>query len=394
MTGSKKFALIVILASSTLTVMAGSILAPGLNMMREGLGVAPSSVGLVITAHGLFMALFSPLMGIIIDRKGLRRMLIVSLFAYGITGGSGLLIDSYWFLLISRAFFGITVAGVYSAINVYILNAYEGADRDKVMGWRGSAQSFGGITWPLVGGFLAGFSWQFPFAVYMFAIPFGLAAAAGVPEPRIKKKTETESDTGTSVLGVIRENPVILTIYGLTFSVHFLLYVIVIYLPQKLETFGTTSTFIIGLYFTAMAGASAVISFMYGKIRKRFSYRAIAMTATVIWVVVFTSISRATGSGVVAVLIVLLGTGQGLMFPTVMVWIGDVIPPSFRGRVSSYLGTFGYIGQFLSPILFAPVMIMLGLNGVFLTGAGIGAAWFLLLLVGFRKGGGRRAAKS
>ncbi|MGW8188367.1 MAG: hypothetical protein ACWGNK_13905, partial [Desulfobacterales bacterium] len=63
---SKKFSLGVILASATLTIMAGSIIAPVLNLMRDGLGVAPSSVGLIITTHGLFMALFSPLMGSVI----------------------------------------------------------------------------------------------------------------------------------------------------------------------------------------------------------------------------------------------------------------------------------------------------------------------------------------
>jgi MFS transporter, ACDE family, multidrug resistance protein len=72
-TGSKNFSLSVILSSATLTIMAGSIIAPVLNLMRDGLGVTSSSVGLIITTHGLFMALFSPLMGSIIDRKGARR---------------------------------------------------------------------------------------------------------------------------------------------------------------------------------------------------------------------------------------------------------------------------------------------------------------------------------
>jgi hypothetical protein len=41
-----------------------------------------------------------------------------------------------------------------------------------------------------------------------------------------------------------------------------------------------------------------------------------------------------------------------------MVWIGEIVPPAFRGRFSSYLGTAGFIGQFLSPILFAPVFML------------------------------------
>ena len=83
--------------------------------------------------------------------------------------------------------------------------------------------------------------------------------------------------------------------------------------------------------------------------------------------------------------IALFGVSQGLILPTVMVWIGDVVPPSFRGRFSSYLGTFGFIGQFLAPILFAPVLIMAGLKGVFMVGAGIGTTLFFLFFFGFNK---------
>jgi len=119
---SKKFSLDVIFASATLTIMSGSIIAPVLNLMRNGLGVAPSSVGLIITTHGLFMAQFSPLMGSIIDRKGARRPYIAALLCYGLAGGSGLLINSFWVLLVSRACLGIALAGIFAGINVLILN--------------------------------------------------------------------------------------------------------------------------------------------------------------------------------------------------------------------------------------------------------------------------------
>ena len=82
---------------------------------------------------------------------------------------------------------------------------------------------------------------------------------------------------------------------------------------------------------------------------------------------------------------VLFGIGQGMVFPAVMVWVGEIVPISFRGRIISYLITFGVIGQFLSPVLFAPVVLLLGFNGVFLVAGGICAVVFLLFLVGMRK---------
>jgi MFS family permease len=393
MTRAERLSLGVVLTSATLTIMAGSIIAPVLNVMRDGLGVAPSSVGLIITTHGLFMAFFSPLMGSVIDRKGARRPYIYALIGYGLAGGSGLLINSYWVLLVSRACLGIALAGIFTAINVLILNMYQGSERDRVMGWRGSAQSFGGVIWPLIGGALGGFSWHLPFAVYTLAIPIGLLAMAVVPEPTTHQRKGPPSDNGTSVFTVFRQNPVLLIIYGLMFFANVLLYVIVIFLPQLLETFGISSTFRIGLFLTAMTGAAGATAFIYGKIRSRFSRPAIVMTAVVIWSAAFTIISQASDYRFIAVSIALFGVSQGLILPTVMVWIGDVVPLSFRGRFSAYLGTFGFIGQFLSPILFAPILIMVGLPGVFLVGAGIGVTWFFLLFFGLRNVNGMNSQR-
>ena len=378
---SNKLSLGIIFASATLTVMAGSIIAPALNLMRDGLRVAPSSVGLIITTHGLFMALFSPLMGSIIDRKGVRRTYIAALFLYGLAGGAGLLIDSFWVLLVSRACLGIGLAGVFSGINVLILNMYDGIERDRVMGWRGSAQSMGGIIWPLIGGALGTVSWRLPFAVYMVAIPIGLLAIAAVPEPIIQHRDGPDSQSGMSVWTIFRKTPVLLIIYGLMFFTNLLLYALVIFLPQLLEGFGISSTFRISQFITTMTAAGGVTAFVYGKIRSRFSYHVIATMAVALWILAFAIISQASGSGIIAISVALFGVSQGLILPTVMVWVGAVVPPAFRGRFSAYLGTSGYIGQFLSPIVFAPVFMLLNFKGVFLTSAGVGAVWFVLLLV-------------
>ena len=385
MSVSKQFSLGVIFASATLTIMAGSIIAPVLNLMRDGLGLAPSSVGLIITTHGLFMALFSPLMGSLVDRRGARRPYIVALICYGLAGGSGLLINSFRVLLFSRACLGIALAGIFTCINVVILNMYDGIERDRVMGWRGSAQSFGGVIWPLIGGTLGGFSWHLPFAVYMLAIPIGLFAIVAVPESAIQHQSRPESNASKSVFRVFRESSVLLVIYGLMFFGNILLYAIVIFLPQLLESLGISSTFRIGLFITAMTGSAGVTAFVYGKIRSRFAYRVIVTTGVALWTVAFTIISQAPDSRTIAMGVALFGVSQGLIMPTVMVWIGEAVPPYFRGRFSSYLGTFGFVGQFLSPILFAPVFMVVGLRGVFLVGAGVGATWFLVLLFGLRR---------
>ena len=377
---SDRPALAVILASATLTIMAGSVIAPVLNIMREGLGAAPSSVGVIITTHGLFMALASPLMGSLIDRVGARGPYIASLVAYGIAGGSGLFIGSFWVLLVSRAFLGIALAGVFTAINVLILDMYEGPERNRYMGWRGTAQSLGGVIWPVLGGALGAVSWHMPFGVYTLAIPIGIAAAAAIP-PTPPHPTKAAGERADSVLRIFCESSLLWLIYGLMFTGSVLLYVIVIFMPQLLETFGITSTLRIGLFITAMTASAGAVSFIYGHIRSRFAYRWIVLMSVALWTAAFGSLSLARGSSAVIISVALFGVSQGLVMPTVMVWIGDVVPSSYRGRFSSYLGTFGFIGQFLSPILFAPVLLSVGLRGVFTAGAAVSAAWLVLVLL-------------
>ena len=381
MTEKGRASLAVILASATLTIMAGSVIAPVLNPMREGLGVAHSSVGIIITTHGLFMALFSPLMGSLIDRKGARGTFVISLIAYGLAGGSGLLIDSFWVLLISRALLGIALAGVFTAINVLILDMYEGPERNRVMGWRGSAQSLGGVIWPVLGGALGAISWHLPFTVYTLAIPIGVMAAVTIPASMVHVEKTSGVDNEHSIWRIFTGNSVLWLIYGLMFTGSVLLYVVVIFLPQLLETFGIISTLRIGLFLTAMTASAGAVSLVYGRIRSRLSYRWIVLLSVTIWTVAFLSLSLATGSNAVIFSVALFGVSQGLIMPTVMVWIGDAVPASYRGRFSSYLGTFGFMGQFLSPILFAPVLILGGLKGVFITGAAIGAVWLGLVLL-------------
>lgn len=362
----KRFTLWIILASGTLTVMAGTIIAPVLNLLRDGLGVDPVSAGLIITTHALFMALSSPLIGNLIDRVGAKKPFVFGLVLYGLAGGSGLFITSYWVLIVSRAILGIAIAAITTSIVVTILNLYKGVERNKIMGWRESAVSFGGMIWPLIGGFLGGFSWHFPFAVYFLGIPLGFFAFITMPETH-REKTQ---DTG-SVLKVFRINPVLFAIYGLLFLTMILLYTIVVFLPQLLETMGISNPFYISLFLAVGALSAGLTSLMYGKIKSRLSYKMIALIALSLWTVGFTAISQASSSVIIAASVALFGVGQGMVIPATMVWAGETVAISFRGRIISYLIAFAFIGQFSSTIIFGPVSLSLGLNGIFLMAGGI-----------------------
>ncbi len=376
----KNATLWIILVSATLTVMAGAIIGPVLNLMRDGVGVGPALAGLIITTHGLFIALFSPIMGVAIDRLGPKKVFVVGLIVYGFAGGSGLVINDFLALLVSRAFLGIAVAAFYNAITVLIYNLYEGNARNNVMGWRGSTNSLSALIWPLIGGALGGLSWHLPFSIYLLGIPLGLLALITVPRSAIGKIEEID----VSLVEMLKEKPVFLIIYGLMFLTNVMLYAIVVYLPQLLEIYEVTEPIFISVFLAAAALTAASVAFFYAKIRSRISYRKIIVLTFLSWSAGFTMIFQFSYLPLIWIGAAIYGVGQGLMLPTVMVWLGDITPPSYRGRMSSYLGTFGFVGQFVSPILFAP-FIDYGLSTVFLVAALFSISVLVLSILLVRK---------
>ncbi|WP_233263357.1 MFS transporter [Halorhabdus sp. CUG00001] len=374
-------ALWVIVASGTLTVMAGAILGPVVNQIQSGLGVSQSLAGLIITTHGLFIVLTSPIAGVLIDRYGPRKPYILGLIVYAVAGGAGLVVTSFPVLLVTRAALGVAVAFVYTGVTVLIYNLYEGRRKDRAMGLRASANSVGASVWPLVGGILGTLSWQVPFGVYLIGLPLGVLAFLFVPEPAMAS-TSSETDESSSSLGalvdVITGTPLLVFVYLLYFLANVLLYSIIVFYPGVLETFGIESSFQISLYLSAMGIAGGVSAALYDRVRQRFSYGQLARIALVLWTIGFAIVPIAESPLVAILPVVLFGLGQGLVFPTAMLWVEELVPPDRKGQFSSYIAMFGYVGQFLSPVLFGPVAAGFGVAAVFGVAAGVVAT----LLVG------------
>jgi MFS family permease len=369
---SPNHALWVIIVSGTLTVMAGAILGPVVNGIANGLGVSGSQAGLILTTHGVFVVLTSPIAGSLTDRYGPRRPYVLGLVLYALSGGAGLIVTSFPVLLVSRALLGVAVAFVYTTTTVLIYNLFTGDRMDRAMGLRGSANSVGAAVWPLAGGLLGTISWHLPFGVYLVALPLGVLAYLTVPEPAMESDQGSEGSSASGVrglVGVFVRTPLLFLVYGLYFATNALLYAIMIYYPQLLSGFGVSSSFIISLYLAALGLAGGVNAYFYGQIRQWLSYRQLTLTALSLWVVSFGVAGIASTRYLAVVPVLLFGLGQGLVFPTVMLWVEELVPTDRQGQFSSYIAMAGYIGQFLSPVLFGVVAGPFGTQSVFVVAA-------------------------
>jgi len=365
--------------------MAGAILGPIVPQIQRELGVSGTAAGLIITTHGGVIVLASPLMGSVIDRVGPRRPFVGGLLVYGIGGGAGLVVDAYLPLLASRVVLGIGTAAVYTSVTVLIYQLYEGQAMERALGYRSSANSAGAAVWPLVGGAVGTLAWNFPFGVYLVALPLGLLAAVTIPETRAEngeapgdaaESTPSLRERLAATLAVFRRRRALLFVYLLYFGANAFLYVIVVFYPQFLPEVGVSSSFAISLYLAANGAAGGLSAVVYDRLVRRVDRSALVLAAFGLWLVGFglaTVVDTAVGA---IVPVVLFGLGVGLVFPSAFAWVEAFAPADRQGQFSSYIASFGYTGQFLSPVVFGPLVPLVGVRGVFGTAgavAGIGA---------------------
>ncbi|SNR36311.1 Predicted arabinose efflux permease, MFS family [Haloechinothrix alba] len=371
-------ALAVLLLASTLGVMAGAIVMPVLEVIRNDLDVDGTAAGLVITAHGLAIALFSPLIGRAIDRWGVRLPMAAGLVLYGLAGGAGTVLTSYPLLIASRLMLGVGAAAVFSGTTVAMLTLYRDGERDRVMGWRTTATTLGGLVWPLLGGALGGLSWHATFAIYLIGIPLGVATLVTLPDEAAGQDRQAQPEGGA--VRMLRRYPALLAWYGLMLTTGLLMYSLAVFIPQRLAELGVHEPLRVSLFMVAMSIAAGVVGLAYGRLRARLDYAAMLRITAACWVAAFGVLGTVGVPAILLVAAALFGFANGLLLPTITVLIGETPPAEQRGRATSLSATAMFIGQFASPLLFGPLMGAVSISTGYLVAAGLSSLILVLLL--------------
>ena len=169
--GRKRLRVITILLTSSVTFMA-SVVAPGLPAIYEEFSHVPEAellTRLVLTIPMLFIALAGPFVGIVIDIYGRRNTLILSTIGFGISGLSGLILESLMSILIGRAFLGIFLVAILTSVTALIGDYYSGNQRNRIAGLQAAFIAFGTLTYTIIAGFLTEIHWRAGFAIFAVA---------------------------------------------------------------------------------------------------------------------------------------------------------------------------------------------------------------------------------
>ncbi|MFQ6004816.1 MAG: MFS transporter [Woeseia sp.] len=307
---------------------------------------------ILLSIPALFIILGAPLVGWLSDNIGRKGLLNGSLLIFGISGASGYFADSFFFMFIGRAVLGLSIAGIKTATVAMVGDCYEGPERNRVIGWQGSAMKIGGVVFMLLGGFLANFNWQVPFLGYMLAfviLPSGLIALSeSLPSAQATRAPEAGEG--------VPEIPFWPSAYVFVsaFLASGLFFITPVQLPFYLRNAFTASPFEMGGAIALGNTVGALISLVYHRFKQHMNFVAIYSFVFLSMAVGYFVVALAPSYNIALLGMVVAGLGFGLYVPNHSSWILSIVSPKRRGFGVGLVTTAMFLGQFSAPVLVQP----------------------------------------
>ena len=356
-----------VLLVSSLTIMSMITISPSLPKMSEAFADIPNAeflVKLVMTLPALFIAFFSPIAGILIDRYGRLKLLYLSLILYAISGASGYFLDNLFYILAGRAVLGVAVGISMTIVNTLVADYFEGPARQKFVGLQVAFMSLGGILFIGLGGILADIDWRLPFLIYLFSLIVFPLTIAFLYEP---ERARVDASSGTKF-----KSPNIIWLLFVNMMIMWILFFLIpVQVPFHLKAIGVEKNALVGAAIALSTLFSAVSSISYAKMKNKYSFFTIFSVGYFLMAVAFTLVATATSYSMVVLGMIVAGLGMGMMIPNTNIWVMKIAPPEIRGREIGRLTTFWFFGQFVSPILLLPLSDSVSIAGTFYLAAGL-----------------------
>lgn len=342
---------VVILFSSVLMMMNADMIAPLLPVIMGEYAVSETRIGLVMTALTLPAVVFVPIMGIAADKFSRRFVLSASLLLTGFAGLGISVSQTFDQLLVLRALQGIGYSGVQPVTVTLLGDLYEGPKETTAQGLRTFFNNIASSLLPPISGALLVISWQVPFLLYTIHIPVAILAFFLVPAITTEKAAKTDEPYYKQIGALLSERKIIL-LFVAGFSMFFLRFGVVTYIPLLLTNEFGVSAGGTGIYVGLMAMFIAIGASQAGRLSHFLSHKwtlqiGLFVTGITLLIIPFTGI---VPFPVTVGLILCYGFFWGLTAPTQKSMINQIATVRVRAGMISASYTVQNVGKAVAPV--------------------------------------------
>jgi MFS family permease len=370
---------VALLMAASLTTMANATISPALPGLHRLFADDPNAVlltRLLVPAPSLSVALVAPIAGLLVDRFGRRPLLLGGVVLFALAGCAGLVLPSLSGIFASRLALGIAVAFIMTAQTTLVGDYFTGEQRSILMGWQTSARNFGGFLFISLAGLIAQWSPRWPFAIYGLALFFLPLMWTAIIEPNRTRAAQIRPSADD-----LEETTWFRPFAGLVAlqaATNMLFFLVPTQLPFLFDARGYESAAMSGSALGVLTLVGGGISLLYARLQRRIGYArlfAFGYAAMAVGFFLLTFPAATTLSFVGAGLI---GAGYASVSPTFVAITLRLAPTRRRGLAGGILTASVFLGQFISPLLSTPVILLGGYDGLFEGAAALLAAMALI----------------
>lgn len=356
------------LAVATFVAMlANTLLVPALPAIAAGLGLSVAAAGALVTAYVLAYGLLTPVLGVVADRVGRRRVLVPCLLAFGIGGAVPLVTTDFALVIAGRVLQGAGGAGILPVALAWVADAAASTEsRDRATGALSVAFAAGETSAPAIGGLLAVLGWRWPFVAYLVALPAAVLVAFRVPEaPAVRRTTFRAYATGGA--RVLRSGT-LLALYATFFLFAAAYYGLVTLFPAHAAAAWGAGPGRSGLLLLAFGIGWALSSLAFTRLDGVPRSRLLA-GGLLVQALALATLVLAGSEALAAPLLAAWGAGAGAVVTALFALVPARADDEHRGVVTSLLTSTGFLGLGSGPVAFP----LLG-AATFETGVAVGIA--------------------
>ncbi|WP_340383204.1 MFS transporter [Streptomyces sp. SS7] len=346
-----------LMAGSCLPILGAVLIAPVLPKMQDHFASVPGAEALVplaLTVPALSLALLAPFAGVIVDRLGRKRLLIVATVLYAVFGTTPLYLDSLGAIIAGRALVGVAEAAIMTCCTTLIGDYYTGRRRVKYLALQTMCASASATVFFAVGGAAGSAGWKAPFWVYAVSLVLAPLMASALPAPAARAASDA-SPAGTATVRARRAFPWRQSagICALTFFGAMVFYTVPVEMAYLLDDLGVENTGVIGLA-TALASAATVRGAVTFARLKRSPDPMLPAVLTVC-AVGFGVMSLAGTAPLLVVGAVINCVGTGMLLPALLTSAMSRLAFEDRGRGTGLWMAAFFGGEFVCPLVLLAV---------------------------------------
>lgn len=366
-----KNAVALLFGTRLLSALGIAIVLPVLPRIAATFHLSATQVGWVLVSFTIAEALMTPVAGVLSDRFGRKIVLLPSLLVFAAGGILCAFASTLPELIACRVLQGLGAGPLGVLYTILAADMYDDEHLPRVMGLITATGSIATVIFPIVGGVLGEWSWQWPFWTLALALP---VAALSLTVPL---KPGTPHMDWKAYAGETRKIITNRRALGL-FTLFFLGYGIMYgpmnaYFPMMAELRFHASPSRIGFVFSLVAVGSFIASDNLARLHKGrgISFHKLMLTGalcyliSMIWLLIR---DAAPSLWWCAPPLLINGVAQGLTIPIINDTVATLAPSDDRAAVLAVSETFVRTSQSASPPIFGLGWSALGWAGPYLMG--------------------------